>query len=219
MRPVPGSVARDQAATPFSGTLLRLCDSSSAVGAALVDAEGETVDYAGALDPFTIRVTAAEWRLVFALLTGSRVPEWTRTRELRVRSRHRSFFVTALADGYALVVVGRRRSFRLSPRALVEARRDLTREAGLPPSPGETEAWERVEVAADARRRPGRVWLEGGWQAVEVLGRCVEPPLTPGEVAFRVRLASGAEGTLVRERPGIWYAEGLVAARRGSEIA
>jgi hypothetical protein len=53
---------RDQAVSEFSGTLMRLCDATAAFGAALVDAEGETVDYAGSLSPFEIRVAAAEWR-------------------------------------------------------------------------------------------------------------------------------------------------------------
>ncbi len=56
-------VARDQAVSAFSGALMRLCDAIAAHGAALVDAEGETVDYAGSLSPFEIRVAAAEWRL------------------------------------------------------------------------------------------------------------------------------------------------------------
>ena len=35
---------RDQRASVFSAALMRLCESASALGAAVVDAEGETVD-------------------------------------------------------------------------------------------------------------------------------------------------------------------------------
>ncbi len=50
-----------------------LCDDCGALAAALVDGEGETVDYAGLLSPYDIKVLAAEWRIVLAVLHDSRL--------------------------------------------------------------------------------------------------------------------------------------------------
>ena len=61
-------VARDQEVTPFSSTLMRFCEGTAALGAALVNGLGETVDYAGSVEPFDIKVAAAEWQLVLAML-------------------------------------------------------------------------------------------------------------------------------------------------------
>ena len=75
--PSPDPLARDQLASPFSAILQRLCESCGAQAAALVDAEGETVDYAGRVAPFDARVAAAEWRLVLAEIEASKVFGWT----------------------------------------------------------------------------------------------------------------------------------------------
>lgn len=201
-------VPRDQAASPFSAILLRLCDASGAYAAALVDAEGETVDYAGAMQPFDIRVAAAEWRLVMALVTSSS-PAWCDTNELIVRSRERSYALWSLSEGYALVLVLPRRAFRVSKRALAEAVTELGREAGFTsPADKATVRWVRVEVQADARdsRRPHAVWLRGAWRALTILGRLQSNDLEPGDLGFLTQLASGTELVLVREPLGIWFA-------------
>ena len=54
--------ARDQAETAFTAILASLVERvPGAHAAALVDAEGETVDYAGDGEPFFLRVAAAAW--------------------------------------------------------------------------------------------------------------------------------------------------------------
>lgn len=206
---------RDQRASAFSAVLMRLCDSVGAVGAALVDAEGETVDYAGAIDPFDIKVAAAEWVILLALLRSSRIPSWPETRSVVIRAAKKSFFVQTLADGYAIVIQLLPHAFSVSQRAITEAVRELSLEAGLD-LPSELrkprEYWCRIDVRCEARRprRPSAVWLEGAWSAVEVLGRW-SADLGPREVGYRARLASGAELTLVRERLGRWYVETRLA--------
>ena len=56
---------RDQAESPFNVILEEFLDVVRfARGAAIVDFEGETVDYAGAVDPFELRVAAATFGLV-----------------------------------------------------------------------------------------------------------------------------------------------------------
>ena len=112
-RPKRASGTRDQDATPFGAVLLRLCDSTGALAAALVDQEGETVDYAGTVEPFEIRVAAAEWRLVLRALGSSLVPGWAETNQIIVRARQRSFAVVALPEGYAIVLEVARRPHAL----------------------------------------------------------------------------------------------------------
>lgn len=205
---------RDQAASPFSAILMRLCDGASATGAAFVDSEGETVDYAGSLDPFQTKVAAAEWRLVLRVVQQSNVPLWPDTRELVVRARLRSYAVYPISEGYAVVLCLPRHCFTVSHRAVAEAKRELCAESGLelpPEESGQHERWVRVEVRTPPtdRLRPVAVWHEGSWRPLEILGRYTDDALDSREVGFRARLASGAEFTLVRERLGRWYVDDL----------
>jgi hypothetical protein len=202
---------RDQAASAFTGTLMRLCEAASARGAALVDAQGETVDYAGTLAPYQIKVAAAEWRLVLSFLQQARILHWADTHELIVRGQHTTFIGVLLSDGYAIVLVMTRHCFGVSWRALAEAKRELCAEGGLTPlhAVERGERWTRVDVrtALDDRRRPDAVWYGGTWSPVAILGRYRSADLARGELGFRARLAGGAELTLVREPLGSWYAD------------
>jgi hypothetical protein len=204
---------RDQHASAFSAALLRLCDSVGAPGAALVDGEGETVDYAGTMLPFDIKVVAAECAVLLSLLRSSRIPAWPATRTVVVRARKKSFFIQVLVDGYSLVLQLPARAFGISHRGLGEAVRELCTEAGLDhPGPREQAQWSRIDVRCDAKdvRRPCAVWLRGTWAPVEILGRWTSS-LGPREVGYRARIEGGAELTLVRERLGRWYAEGVAS--------
>ncbi|MEB2313242.1 MAG: hypothetical protein OZ921_12515 [Sorangiineae bacterium] len=205
---------RDQAASPFSGILMRLCAGSSAIAAAFVDAEGETVDYAGELGPFEIKVAAAEWRLVLRRLHESKIPAWRTTAELVVRASARSYAVHSMSEGYALVLCLPRRCLSVSRRAIAEALRELCAESGLEPwggAPSSLERWVRVDVrtASSDRRRPASLWHQGAWAALELLGRYRHASLAHDELGFRVRTASGAEFNLVREPLDRWYADDL----------
>lgn len=207
-RPKRASGTRDQDATPFGAALLRLCDSTGALAAALVDQEGETVDYAGTVEPFEIRVAAAEWRLVLRALGSSLIPGWAETNQIIVRARQRSFAVVALPEGYAIVLEVARRCFAVSPRALSEAAREIAHEAGLElPRNAQHDHWSRVEVrsAPGDARRPHALWFGSSWVPIEVLGRYQ----LRGETGYRARLSNGAEINLVREKLGRWYAEDL----------
>jgi len=199
---------RDQLPSSFAPTLGRLCSSAGVVGAALVDCDGEAVDYAGRVSPFDIRVAAAEWRIILSRLGRCRHSPWKDTRQVMVRGVNQSFGAVLLPEWYALVMQLLPRCFRVSPRALSEAVREVCENAGLEmPSPGAQ--WMRVQVneSPSPHRRPRSVWVNRKWLPVEVLGRWVGPELLPNEIGYRVRLLGGAEVTLVREPLAQWFAD------------
>ncbi len=207
------AIDRDQDASPFSAILWRLCEGCSAHAAALVDKEGETV---GLRRPhFSLRNSRRSGRAPArarlhaqrpstGLPPSQRDPHSHRTAQLRGRP--------PLGDGYAIVLELVRHSFAVSPRAVLQATRELESEAGIESvlRPGGTR-WSRVEVRASASdaRRPDAVWLNGAWQAVTVLGRYRSGDLARRERGYLARLANGAECSLVREPLGFWFADEL----------
>jgi len=203
---------RDQEASPFSAILWRLCEGASAHAACLVDKEGETVDYAGRISPYEIRVAAAELRLVLAFTRTAEIPGFSEINEIRVRTGQRSYAIIGLGDGYAIVLELVRHSFAVSPRALLQAMRELESEAGIQSvlQPGGTR-WSRVKVRPSTldAHRPEAVWLDGAWHAVTVLGRYRTGDLARRERGYMARLPSGAEFSLVREPLGFWFADDL----------
>lgn len=210
---------RDQERTSFAMILERLvANCAGALGAALVDGEGETVDYAGVLHTFDVKVAAAHMRIL--LHEADQSPAFgPGTRAIVARAAARTLFIRAIADGYAIVLVLARGAFAPSQRALVGAERALAREAGWNAPAGREAKWFPVEVepAPGDRRRPARLRAGGAgaggaggaggstWQPVEVMGSLVG--MRGRERGFRVRLRSGAELTLVREPLGRWFAD------------
>lgn len=211
-RKAPAASPRDQAPSGFSTALERLCVATNALSAALVDSIGETVDYAGVLDPYETRVAAAEWALIITSLRTTATFDWKWTTEFSFRGRRRTFVVETLGQGYALVIELRSRRLRTSSRALAEAIRTISEEAGLELPPNWTivrERWTRVQVQADRRlRRPVALLRNGTWSQVEILGRLARDQLERSEAGYRVRtLEDGAELTLIREPLNKWYAD------------
>lgn len=201
---------RDQGLSGFSAPLGRLCDALPATAAAIVDRDGETVDYAGFCEPYQIRVAAAELQLLVFELERSRFQGWNSTRELIVRGRRGTFAAVRMTDGYSLIVQLGAYAFTMSQRALNEAIRELCHEGGLPlPERYKREVWSRLDVQDDATpaHRPVAAWLAREWTPVQVLGRYHGEELRVREVAYRVRLSHGEEAMLVRERFGRWYSD------------
>jgi hypothetical protein len=205
---------RDQHPTAFTRILEDLLElEPAAVGAVLVDTEGEAVDYAGGLTPFDIKVTGAHLRIVLdqlgAFAGRARAVPIGRPTQVIVRGVRRSFLARSLPEGYALVIVLKRHGFVLSPRALAISERRLALEAGWPPSNEPAALWHpvHVETAYPNRRRPLRMLAGSTWERVEVLGSIVG---LGRERGYRCRLRSGAELTLVREPAGTWYADELI---------
>jgi hypothetical protein len=206
------AIDRDQEASPFSAILWRLCEGCGAHAAAFVDKEGETVDYAGRISPYEIRVAAAELRLVLSFTHTAQVPDFSAVNDIRIRTGLRSYAIIALGDGYAIVVELVRHSSWVSRRAVAQATRELEHEAGITSvlRPG-MPRWSRVRVRAstDSLRRPEAVWLEGAWQALIVLGRYRSTDLARRERGYLARSNNGAEFSLVREPLGHWFVDEL----------
>jgi hypothetical protein len=196
--------ARDMDASSFQHILSDLIGRiPGAYAASLVDAEGESVDYAGDVSPFDVRLAAAHWRIVLDDIARSTLGS---ARSLVVRGATKSFLAFALPDEYALVVLLRRRAgFASATRALSACVRALHLEAQWP-LPRGTGNWFAVSVACDARRRPSAVSAPpAAAHTVEVIGSVVGLPKR--DRGFRVRLDSGKELTLVREPRNLWYAD------------
>jgi hypothetical protein len=173
-----------------------------ALAAALVDFEGETVDYAGDLDAFSMRVAAAHFRILLEDAVSQ--PHLHDVTSVMVRSVRRTYLIHAMAEGYALVVLfGRGAGFSGWQRALTACAHRLSSEAGWA---GVKPAWFPVEVVADARLRPLRVKAGKTERSVEVLGAVAQTPVRR-ERAWRVRVDTGIEAMLVREPGGSWYAD------------
>jgi predicted regulator of Ras-like GTPase activity (Roadblock/LC7/MglB family) len=219
VRPAPPSVPasrrrgppppRDQAPSSFTTILERLLRSTAgARGAALVDFEGETVDYAGHLDPFELKVAAATWQIAVSEVCATSFSAFT---QIVVRAARSSFVLRRVNDQYAVVLVlHARAAFAVSSRALSEAESALAREAGW--SRGNRPTWFSVNVRmeAGAEHRPASVLITDTWQPVEVIGALMG--LRARERGYRVRLPLGAEMMLIRERNGSWFCDELPAA-------
>ena len=197
---------RDQATSTFTEILERLLAAvPGAEAVALVDAEGETVDYAGRLDTFDIKIAAAHWQIVLSEIAET--PAIGVIRRITARARSRGYVLSRLQDGYAaLIILHRRASFAVSERALIEMEARLSVEAGWTP-PNPESCWYSVAVQPELRdrTRPSKMRVDGSWHHVDVMG--IVLGLAPREKGFRIRLPSGAEMMLVRERLGRWFAD------------
>lgn len=209
---------RDQDPTTFAEILQELLwHEPRATAAVLVDAEGETVDYASSLPSYETKVAAANLRVVLddiartwlSLYSGDAL-----THAL-IRARKRSFFVRPLPDDYALVLVLQRRVFAVSARAVSLAVCRLAKEAGWAGALEETLPWHpaEVETSRGERFRPKQMKTGDAWEQVEVLGSVVRRAgevshsAEKGERGYRCRLQGGAEITLVREPTGVWFVD------------
>jgi hypothetical protein len=210
---------RDQGESAFTPILRELLARvPGARAAALVDFQGETVDYAGRAIPFELRVAAAHWRIVLNEAEAQHSlggMTW-----LAARAARRSYLVYALPDRYALVVVlARAAGFAGWHRAVAVCARALGEEAAWSQRAA-TVPWFPVEVVSDGHRRPQSVRVAGRYRPLEILGTLVWQgragasgglgDLARREKGWRVRLETGAEATLVREPGGVWYADAAV---------
>ncbi|MGD0675649.1 MAG: roadblock/LC7 domain-containing protein [Polyangiaceae bacterium] len=191
--------------TPFAailGDLVRRVPGGRA--AALVDAEGETVDHAGGEDAYAIRVAAAHWRIV---LDEARTrPTGAACAWIAVHAAEGSAVMHALPSGYAIVLLlFRGASFSMAwNKPLAACVRRLAEEAGWPP-PGGPPCY-AFDVLTDPDGRPARIRTAKAYEPLEVIGRLVARA-DRHETGWRVRTRSGVETTLIREPGGFWYGD------------
>jgi hypothetical protein len=198
---------REQRESVFAAILADLVSRlPGARGAVLVDAEGEAVDFSGRSEPFELQLAGAHWRVVLEEVHCR--PALGAPIHLVVRAARASYLVRSLPDGYAVVVVFARAAGQSGwSRALLACAWALAAEAGWP-STAVLPAleWFPVRVDGGLRERPRRLWCYGVARSFETLGAVVSG-LAPGERAWRVRLETGLEATLLRERGGAWYVD------------
>lgn len=175
-----------------------------ASGAALVDIEGETVDCVAHGDVFALRVTAAHLRIV--LEDVRRHAAFRDARFVIVRSGRARFVVYGLPESYAVVLClpAGVDLVERSRRPLSDCALHLAKEAGW--SPRGLEPWRAADVRASERGRPIAIQLGAKFEPIEILGQ-LAAGLRPGERGWRIRLRSGVEATVIRERGGHWYAD------------
>lgn len=191
-------------ASAFTAILAALVDRlPGAFAAALVDCLGETVDYAGEVDPFDVKVAAAHMRIL--VNDVERLGVLGEPRSIVIRGAKRSIVTRALPEQYALVVLFRRRAgFTASQRAFATCERALAAEAGWSVKAVKgAPVWHPIAVESDRRGRPQ--WMGEQRLTVEVLGAVMGLPSK--ERGFRVRTATGSELTLVRESRSCWYTD------------
>lgn len=197
-------------ASPFALILGQLLARiPGAFACCLVDREGETVDYAGVGDPFDVKIAAAHLRILLQQLEDLAVLGTPRF--LVVRGKARSVVARALPEGYALIVLLRKRAgFTRSERAYAACARALASEAAwTSPEDAKKPIWHPVIVELDRRGRPRTVATpDRGVDVAGVLGSVMGLP--PREKGFRVRLTTGGELTLVREPGNSWFADDLL---------
>lgn len=209
-RPSRRPAVRDMDASPFALILAQLLTRlPGAFACALVDREGETVDYAGLGDPFDMKIAAAHLRIFLQQIDELGV--LGAPRSIVIRGDARTIVARTLLEGYALVVLFRKRAgFTRSERAYAAYARALAVEAGWTISSAEKKPlWHPVSVELDRRKRPVCVaTMDASVDVHAVLGSVMG--LSRYEKGFRVRLTSGSEITLVREAGNSWFADDLL---------
>lgn len=207
---------REEHETGFTPILKRHLEATpGAIAVAIVDAEGEAVDYAGdTIDPFDIKVAAATFRIILVELeTGPHSQRAGLPKRLWVRGATKGYMLDALPDGYALLaILDSDAALGHASRTLDGTLRAIFREAGWA-APPELSHWSPVEVELGPDQRPRAVRAQQGWVRAVVIGR-VATGLSTGEVGYRVELpeitrpgSTNHEATLVRGIDEVWYAD------------
>jgi hypothetical protein len=204
-----GGAPREQIESRFGVILADLVARvPGARAAALVDNLGETVDYAGRLDAFSVRVAAAHMRIILQD-TAQRTGLAGQPVSVAVRTTRGVFAVYALPEGYAIALVMSYKA-RLTghARAISAIAQLLADEVGWPGHwvVNQHPNWLAVEVLSDSAGRPKGLRVRGELQPLDALGRFWSG-LGWRQRGWRVRFAGGVEAMLVREPGGFWYTD------------
>ncbi len=129
---------RDQEATGFTLLLNALMEAlPEALCAVFIDPEGESVDYAGRINPYDARVTGAEFAVILATCReGATRGGMGHALELRAEGGSKSVLVRMVSEGYDLVVLLATPSIALKAVDKThQCAMALLRESGLPAPP------------------------------------------------------------------------------------
>ncbi len=220
----PRAAREGQVRSPFTVILETLCDSCiGAIGAGLVDEEGECVDLAFLptqdIPAYDIKLCGAYWQLAMrsaracTALNAAMGP----VRQLLIRAEAFSYVVILLHDDYVLVLICAADALAaVSTRALRQVEVELYAEAGWPLADPEQPHWRRAHVFLDHEGAPAALRYAHGfvvhsartWDAsLRVLSRLHD--LADFERGFEVLASTGETLHLVREPSGYWYAGSL----------
>ncbi len=210
---LPEEAPRDQVESDFTPLLRGLLwlGSGRVVEVALVDGEGECVDYCSLSPPDEARLTAA-WLEVLSRAMAPAVRRLGSGRLLAFHLQGERFDLAAVRvdDEYLLTARALRGGMDERWReAMARAARGIRAVAGLrPPS------WEPGREGLRVRLRgadggPGWLWLGGRLERIEaVVGHWEEPPGAIGEVlrGYRVRTREGREYSVLHDpRTNRWF--------------
>lgn len=218
-------VREGQVRSPFTVILETLCDSCvGAVGAGLIDEEGECVDFAFLpshdLPAYTIKLCGAHLQIVMRDALNS--PKLTHfcgsLQQMWIHADEFSYVVCHMLEGYVLVLILRPDALAsVSRRALRQVEVEIYGEAGWPLADPEQPYWRRAHVHLDAEGHPEAIRFAHGfmphntrkWDArvrvVSELGG-----LASFERGYEVLASTGKTIHLVREPSGYWYAGSLL---------
>jgi hypothetical protein len=236
---VPAPARDGQMRSPFTSILETLCESCvGALGAALVDEEGENVDLATSpvlgddsrvfqlLQPYQVKLCGAHWQIVFRQAAAQ--ARLGKVRQLWVGAAEHGYVVCNLTAGYVLVVICRRGAMvTVSQRALRQAEVEICYEAGWRIPRPDAPYWRRTRVCFDGQGQPKALQFPSGMQGLSA-SHVHAPwdtevasagPMTAGlggfEQGFHVVTPSGEELAIVREPSGFWYTALRVPHQRG----
>ena len=236
---VPAPARDGQLRSPFTSILETLCESCvDALGAALVDEEGENVDLATSptldddsrafehMQAYHVKLCGAHWQIVIRQAAAQ--TRLGKLRQLWVGSVEHGYVICNLTAGYVLVVISRPgRLATVSQRALRQAEVEICHEADWEVPNPDTPYWRRARVRFDAEGQPEALQFPSGMQGLSA-SHIHAPwdteirstgPITAGlgefERGFQVVTPQGHELVIVREPSGFWYAAlGLPPVRR-----
>ena len=218
--PAPATAREGQLRSEFTIILETLCDSCvGAIGAGLVDEEGECVDLAFTpsrdIPAYSIKLCGAHWQIVMREIAAS--AKLVRTlglvHQLWVETEQFGYVIENLHHGYVLVLICRPDALRtVSPRALRQAEVELYAEAGWQLSDPQQPYWRRSHVLLGPDSAPtalryaqgfmapsGRGWDEHLHALYKLEG------LADFERGWAVQTDRGETIHMVREPSGYWY--------------
>jgi hypothetical protein len=201
--------ARDMDASPFSRILGEFLTLHRGVtGAALVDHDGETVDYSGKIEAYDLRVLGAVMQVTERAIGEAVAERAGPLRAFAFGSPSKVFIYCTLQDGYGLALQGPPDCvFEPDSKAVRYVAHLLSLEAGWASS-APMGLWHRAAVELDAAKKPCKLHQVHDTPGEGALGLDVLGTFLDGEDwGARIRLSNGAECNIAQDIDGVWYVD------------